>query len=210
MFDGIENDRLLAMSDQERRWFDNIKKAFGDADEAILSGKPQDRCMEELCKAVDTAKTLRRSLRGDGVTKDSNKKLFTDFLYLEIPRPAEEGKGRVKLIDARSGKPVEYSIVELVYAIRCMIHENENLNAAERPDYHVQLDWNTQGPYFGVLENGRLLLNARFIVNRLREVLAKFITGLDGMMAFAEGRDFAIGIRPPMGSIRHGVTLKKL
>ncbi|MGB8683596.1 MAG: hypothetical protein WCD12_11995, partial [Candidatus Binatus sp.] len=73
-----------------------------------------------------------------------------------------------------------------------MIHENENLNAAEQPDYHVQLDWDMNQYSLGTIQNGTAVLNARFIANRVREILAKFITGLDGMMAIAEGRDFAI------------------
>ncbi|HEX4071319.1 MAG TPA: hypothetical protein VHX68_09120 [Planctomycetaceae bacterium] len=204
MFSGISGARVLGMSDLERRWFHNVKRAFAEADQAILSAKPQDHCMEELCKAVDTAKTLRRSLRDEAPSQFGNKHGFVEFLNLEIPAPLDT-KGRINLVDARTGKPVSYSIAELVYAIRCMIHENENLNAAEQPDYHVQLDWEINQYTLGTIQHGTVVLNARFIAGRVREILAKFITGLDGMIAIAEGRDFAITIRPPLGSIGPGV-----
>ena len=68
-----------------------------------------------------------------------------------------------------------------------MIHENENLNAAEQPDYHVQLDWEINQYTLGTIQHGTVVLNARFIAGRVREILAKFITGLDGMIAIAEG-----------------------
>jgi hypothetical protein len=91
MFEGIDYGRVLAMTDQERRWANNIKKAIFEADSAYLQGKPEDRCFEELCKAVDTAKTLRRSLLGGKHTTQNNKKLFIEFLDLELPRPENGG-----------------------------------------------------------------------------------------------------------------------
>jgi hypothetical protein len=166
MFSGFTEGRVLRMTDQERRWFHNLKRAFSEADRAILSGKPQDHCMEELCKATDTAKTLRRSLRNDDLSTAQNKIRFLEFLNLEIPAP-RDGKGRINLVDARSGKSATYSIAELVYAIRCMIHENENLNAAEQPDYHVQLDWDVHQYTLGTVLDGTIVLNARFIANRV-------------------------------------------
>jgi hypothetical protein len=44
MFDGISKDRFLKMTDQERRWLNNIKKAVYASDQALLSERPQDRC----------------------------------------------------------------------------------------------------------------------------------------------------------------------
>ncbi len=67
------------------------------------------------------------------MTCRDNKKRFLEFLNLELPSP-ESGGLLVHLVDARSGKAVAYSFAELVYDIRCMIHENENLNAAEAPN----------------------------------------------------------------------------
>lgn len=131
MFAAITHDRLLAMSNQELRWFDNVKKAFYESDLAYTEGRAQDHCFPELCNAVDTAKTLRRSLREEDVSSRDNKKRFVEFLNFELPSP-ESGGLQVHLVDARSGKPVAYSFAELVYDIRCMVHENENLNAAER------------------------------------------------------------------------------
>src|SRR5271157_3196283 len=57
--------RVAAMTGQEKRWLDNVRKDFHESDTVLQAGTPQDRCLEELFKAVDTAKTLRRSLRGE-------------------------------------------------------------------------------------------------------------------------------------------------
>ena len=179
MFDDITDVRFLAMSEQELRWFDNVKKAFYESDIALRDGRSQDHCFPELCKAVDTAKTLRRSLRGEDVSSRDNKKRFVEFLNLELPSP-ESGGLQVDLVDPRSGKSLTYSFAELVYDIRCMIHENENLNAAEGPSYHILLDWSQSGgPYFGAITDGRLTCNGHMVWGRLRQILAKFITGID-------------------------------
>ena len=124
MFEGFDYARVLAMTDRERRWFNNIKKAVYEADKAYMEGRPEDRCFEEMCKAVDTAKTLRRSLLGLEQTKAGNKKLFTEFLDSELPRP-EKGGMDLMLFDTRTQRSVQYSFSQLIYAIRCMIHENE-------------------------------------------------------------------------------------
>ena len=128
----------------------NIKKVFFASDESYASRRPEDRCMEELCKATDTAKTLRRSLRGEDTSGAQNRVRFLEFLSTELPAP-EAGGVDVHLLDARKNEPVQYSFPSLIYAIRCMIHENENLNAAEAPDYHIQLDWtmHPESRYFG-------------------------------------------------------------
>jgi hypothetical protein len=208
MFSGIPDGRFGNLTPNELRWLDNIKKAFYESDKAYAESRPQDRCMEELCKAVDTAKTLRRSLRGEDVSNKENKKRFIEFVHLEIPSPSTGGVN-VQLLDVRTQKPLTYSYGELVYAIRCMVHENENLDAADNPDYHIQLDWN-RSPYFGVLHDGKLILNGPAFWNRLREVMAKFITGVDSMIGLAQGsRTFNIGIAPPLGSIKPERTTKK-
>lgn len=193
MFDELNSARVLAMTEQERRWFNNIKKAIYEADKAYNDGRPEDRCFEEICKAVDTAKTLRRSLIGLEQTKEGNKRLFTEFLDLELPTP-EKGGMDLTLFDTRTKKPVRYSFSQLIYAIRCMIHENENLNAAEQPDFHVLLDWtmHPNGDFGGVIGNGTVTLNARFTWLRLREVVTKFIWGLDAMIAIEKGESFSL------------------
>jgi hypothetical protein len=227
MFSGITPERLLNMTDQEQRWFDNVKKAFHENDRAYTEGRLANRGLEEACKAIDTAKTLRRSLRGEGTTTNNNKAKFVEFLNLEVPDPTCGGM-QIQLIDSRRGQPVTYSFAELVYAIRCMIHEGENLNAAEGVDYHILLDWGNApkwaptaaGPvsgtiqdpsmtwalpraaYAGAVSDGRLLLNGHFVWGRVREILAKFITGIDGMISFSQGGSFSIGIDPPLGSVR--------
>jgi hypothetical protein len=212
MFADITPDRLLTMSEQELRWFDNVKKAFYESDRAYIEGRAHDHCFPEFCKAIDTAKTLRRSLCGEDMSPRDNKKRFVEFLNFELPSP-ESGGLQVHLVDARSGSSVTYSFAELVYDIRCMVHENENLNAAEAPNYHILLDWSQPHGYrFGSIVDGRLTCNGHMVWGRLREILAKFITGIDEMIAHArmvagdqEG-SFSITIAPPLGSVRPGRT----
>ncbi len=201
VFDGIDDQRVLAMTAREKRWLDNVKKAFHQSDLALQSGSPEDRCLEELFKAVDTAKTLRQSLRGEDTSARHHRKRFIEFLGLEIPC-AREGASEFRLVDARMGSTVTYTFGEIVYQIRCMIHENENLNAAEDVDYHILLDWSVRNPYvFAEIQDGKFVCNGYFLWNRLRQVLSKFITGIDGMIALAEGRSCSITIQPELGSI---------
>lgn len=208
MFTDISPERLLAMSEQERRWFDNVKKAFYESDLAYSGGHAADKSMPELCKAIDTAKTLRRSLRGEDTLPRDNKKRFIEFLSYELLPPVSGGF-MVRLIDARSGREVSYSFAELAYDIRCMVHENENLNAAEAPNYHILLDWTQpRGFYFGSIACGRLTCNGHMFWRRLREILAKFVTGIDGMIVYAKTvagektGPFTITIAPAICSVR--------
>lgn len=208
MFSGIMPGRLLKMSEQELRWFDNVKKAFYESDRAYTEGRAHDICMPELCKAIDTAKTLLRSLRGENASsRDDNKKRFVEFLNLELPSP-ESGGLQVSLVHARTGETKSYSFAGLVYDIRCMVHENENLNAAEAPDYHILLDWSQPRGYFGSVTDGRLTCNGHMLWERLRQILAKFVTGIDGMIAIARIQNgeregtFSITSEPPLGSVR--------
>jgi len=97
MFDGYDENRVAAMTDQERRWFDNVKKAFHGSDTALQNGSR----LEELFKAVDTAKTLRRSLRGEDTSHRDNKKRFIEVLGLEIPMARLDGS-EFELRDAES------------------------------------------------------------------------------------------------------------
>ena len=91
MFDGYDEQRMLAMNDRELRWFDNIKKAFSESDSAFKSGKPHDECLAQLFKGIDTAKTLRRSLRGEDTSHNHNKTRFIEFLSLDIPLTRSDG-----------------------------------------------------------------------------------------------------------------------
>ncbi len=228
MFSGIPQERFGRLTAQEERLLDNVKKAFRDSDVLYQDGRPED-CMEPMCKAIDTAKTLRRSLRGEDTSSTQNKARFTEFIDLEVPAPGRGGL-QVTLLDTRIGQARDYSFSGLVYAIRCMVHENENLNAAERPDYHILLDWGqvptwptaAVGPVSGsvqdlslrtstarppgiagVINSGQITINGHFIWGRLREVMAKFVTGIDAMIALAKGADrFSISIHPPLGSVR--------
>lgn len=202
MFDGISDERILKMSMRERRWLDNLKKAFQQSDLSFQTGMPEDRCLEEIFKGIDTAKTLWRSLRGMEISRKNNKKQFLEFVGLEVPFVREDKK-IFELLDQRSGKVVQHSFGDVIYDIRCMTHENENLNAAEDVDYHVLLDWSVRHPkYFAVVESNRIKCNGYFLWNRLREILATFITGIDATFDIAEGRSFSLNCRPSLGSIR--------
>ena len=64
MLDGIPADRYLAMSEQEKRWLENTKKAVHDSDLATQHGTGPDKALEELFKGVDVAKNLRKSMLG--------------------------------------------------------------------------------------------------------------------------------------------------
>jgi hypothetical protein len=202
MFEGITEERLLRMTEREKRWLDNIRKAFYESDLALQQGRPEDECLQQICKAVDTAKTLRRSLRGEDTSPKDHKRRFIEFLGLEIPA-ARPGGSKFSLRDTRSGTMKDYTLGEVIYEIRCMIHENENLNAAENVEHHILLDWSVKNPvYAGEIRGNRLICNGYFIWRRLREVLAKFITGIEGTIDWAEKRSFSITIAPKIGSIR--------
>lgn len=135
-------------------------------------------------------------------------------------------------MDARTGKAEDYSFSRLVYAIRCMIHEGENLNVDEGPDYHILLNWknrphwsgpvvplvsgtqldpclpwnrNPHLPVTGKLENGRVTLCGHAVWWRLREVMSKLVTFTNSTIAFLNGASsFEISISPPLGSVRPG------
>lgn len=138
MFDGIDFERLPDMTRQQLRWFDNVKKAFHHSDQALRSGQPEDGCLAKLFKAVDTAKTLRRSLRGEDTTPKNNRQRFIHFLGLEIPA-CRSGASEFQLRSRSTGQVRSYTLGEIIYEMRCMIHENENLNAAEDVDHHILL-----------------------------------------------------------------------
>jgi hypothetical protein len=208
MFDEIKLERFLTMTDQELRWFHNVKKAFHESDMAYIEGRADDVSVSELCKAVDTAKTLRRSLRGEDTSHQDNKKRFLEFLNLELPS-SKSGKSKIELVHAQSGKKVSYSFAELIYDIRCNIHENENLSAAEAPNYHILLDWSLpHSSCLGTIVDGRLTCNGRMIWQRLREILAMFITSIDGVLQYTrivasnQPGAFEITSDPQLGSIR--------
>ncbi len=210
MFDLIDGKRLLAMKPQELRWMDNLKKAFFESDSAYAGGRAADKAFPEICNAVDVAATLRLSLQipvaaWSPPTVKNNKRKFVAFLHTEIPDPNNNGIS-IPLFDARTQKSVDYNFGEIVYAIRCMIHENENLNAEENPDYHVILDWSLpQHGYFGSVCDGRLICSAKAIWWRVREVLSKFILGTEMFMAYERGdNSFSIHISPDLKSIYPG------
>jgi len=202
MLEDVSQERIQAMTPQELRWLDNAKKAFSDSDLAFRSGTPEDECLEALCKAIDTAKTLHRSLQGSPPTTKNNAKAFVDFIHMEIPRPEDNGL-RLELVHSRTKEPVVYGFGKLVYEIRCMIHENENLNVDEYTDFHVLVDWKSnEKQTWAWISGGRVIVNGPQLWNCLREVLAKFLTAVDSMRTFPMTGRVGTSISPPLGSIR--------
>lgn len=206
MIEDIPDERFTSMTQRERRWFDNVKKAILASDDAYMSGEKKGHCFPELCKAVDTAKMLHRSLLDKDTSTAHNKKRFLEFFG--GPSAADGGYESGELIDARSGKKVRYSLGGLVYAIRCMVHENENLDFDDRPDYHVLLNWS--GPFRHPREvvsqfaDEKLIVNAELLLGILRERVTGFVTSIDSMIAMKESGMFNITIAAPLGSIRPG------
>ena len=162
MFEGIPESRFLNLTAKEERLLDNAKKAIYESDQAMLSGHPADRCLEEIFKAIDTVKTLRRSMRGEDTAPVENKKRFIEFLGLEIPAAQPDVPG-IRLWDADKGKFDELTLGQVAYLARCKIHENENLNAAENPEYHILVDWDMRDDrLLGTTSNGTIRLHAHF------------------------------------------------
>lgn len=208
MFDGITSDRISKMTDQEKRWLDNVKKAFYHSDIEMNRGVPEDRCLEEIFKAIDTAKTLRRSLRGESISTKQNSKRFIEFLALEIPS-VKSKKPKLELKEVESGQLRQYALGDIIYKIRCKVHENENLNYAENINYHILLNWSKRDTgLIGKIEGGRFVCNGYFLWNRLREILAKFITYIDSAFLLAKEQTFFCTISPKICSIKHSKKLR--
>lgn len=196
-------ERVAKMSPREHRLFDNIKKAFSDCDADI--GKPEmaDYCIETLLKGVDAAKKLRLMLLGRTATKSSgNRAQFLDFLELEMAKKSDGARTYTLKAPERS-KSYDSSIPEIIYAIRCMIHENENLDESEFPYYHIKLRWT--GPQRLLIQEhdgGNIVINGRVLLLRLREILSKFITILTGLESLSKSEKFSATIHPPLHSVQ--------
>lgn len=202
LLDGIDPPRLMSMVPQEHRWLSNLKKALYDCDTALVEGRAANRAFPEICNAIDVAATLHLSLltpveNWQPPPHSKNKNKYVAFIHLEVPDRDNNGLN-VALIDARSNKPIQYNYGELLYAIRCMVHENENLSADENPDYHVTLDWNMhENGRFAVMRDGRITCNARALLSRTRDVLVSFIQGIDLYMGIERGdTSFHLGPAP--------------
>lgn len=202
MFKNIPNERIIAMTSEENRWLQNIKKAFHESDNAFLSGIPEDRCLEELLKAIDTSKTLYLSLQDKKISIYNNRKKFVDFIHEDIPKP-ENGGLDLQLINSRTGKLERYNFGELLYEIRCMIHENENLNISEGANFHILLDWQDSNPKYQLeIDNGRVIFNGFSLWDRIRQFLSNFITYLEGITSLNKSGKASFSLEPPLGTIR--------
>jgi hypothetical protein len=77
------------------------------------------------------------------------------------------------------------------------------LNYEEATDYHILVDWTDPNGYYpGRVESGTFICNGFFLWYRLRQVLSKFITGIEAAAAWAQQRSFSMTINPEVGSIR--------
>ena len=86
MFTGIELERFARLTEREERLLDNVKKAFYESDQLYCTGRQRD-CLLPMCNAIDAAKTLRRSLRGEDTSGNDNRRRFQEFIELEVPAP---------------------------------------------------------------------------------------------------------------------------
>lgn len=91
MLIGVTEERILSMCDVEIRWLNNLKKAFYYSDWEFSKGSREDRCLDELWKAIDTEKTLERSLKFLDVSVTKNRERFIEFIHTEVPIPTQGG-----------------------------------------------------------------------------------------------------------------------
>lgn len=202
MFTGITPERVAGMNEQERRWLHNARKAFFESDCLYRSGTPENGSVQHLCRGIEVSWKLRLSLIGKKAPKDGDRRHFVAFVRLDAPDP-QNGGLRISVFDCRTQRRSSLSFAKLAYLIRTAdAHENENLNVAEFGGAPVLLDWNrTAQPYFGTTDGQQFICDGHLLWNRLRELLAKFLTGLDTYAAVANGHGFAITVAPPLGSI---------
>lgn len=202
MFTGITPERVAGMDAQERRWFHNAKKAFFDSDCLYQLGTPEKGSTQHLCRGIEVSWKLRLSLIGKKAPKDGDMRHFVAFVRLDVPDP-QDGGLRISVFDSRRQRRASLSFAKLAYLIRTAdAHENENLNVAEFGGAPILLDWSrTAQPYFGTTDGQQFICDGHLLWNRLRQLLAKFLTGLDALAAVAGGHGFAITVDPPLGSV---------
>lgn len=203
MIQEITKERVLQMSEQEERLFDNIKKAYYNSDLKAKSLNPEDGCLEEAFKGIDTAKTLRRSLLGLDITHKQNGKKFVEFLGLKIPGARPEAE-KYHLVDPVTKKEYNLNLGELIYNIRCKIHENENLNISEGARYFVLLDWRIKSiDWHHRFYEDKCIISAFGLWNRLREILSEMIMHIESCKSWDKTGLYTVNIRPPLNSLRH-------
>lgn len=207
MFTGIKPERVAAMTAQERRWLDNARKAFHDSDMLYQAGCPEDGSIQLLCIGVELAMKIRTSLSGEAVTTKHSRTNFVGFVDLDIPRPEDGGLAiEIAVKDDATGEFVPMSFARLLYEVRCAYaHEYENLDAAECPGHRITIDWSgALGPLFGrMVGEEHFVINGQQLWQRLRELLAKFLTGIAGYECLASRQSFSITVSPALGEIRN-------
>ncbi len=101
-----------------------------------------------------------------------------------------------------------YGFGQLVHEIRSMVHENENLNKDEHPDFHIILDWKSQDERTAVWVDGcQAVVNGLFLWGRLRKLLAKFVSRMDSIHTFPQTGLVGASINPSLGAIQRKVRV---
>jgi hypothetical protein len=207
MFTGMTAERVAAMTSQEKRWLDNARKAFHDSDVLYQSGRPMDGSIQLLCIAIELAMKLRTSLAGGIASTTQSRKKFVAFVDTDIPRPEDGGLAiDIEVWDDASKQLVPMSFARLLYEIRCAYaHEYENLDAAESCGHFIGIDWSDSlRPLFGRMDaENHVVVDGPQLWRRLRELVAKFLTGIAGYESLATTNSFSITVAPPLGAIRN-------
>jgi hypothetical protein len=185
------------MTGQQLRSLNNIKRAVSQCDSAILADSARDESLASLCRGIEAAQKLRRSLLGesDSSIKKNSKKHFIDFIELTFP---------TKVVAVYGNPPHPTALLhprysEIVYEIRCKaVHENENLDAAQNPGCKIQVSWDLPEDYGGQTIGETHYVNGKMLVWRLRGMLATFVMSLDSIRSGI----ININLYPPIGSIR--------
>lgn len=77
------------------------------------------------------------------------------------------------------------------------------LDEREPADYHIKMRWTDHREVFVCAHNGGVIvINGRLLWRRLREILAKFITGIAALEAMAVNKGFSVTISPDRGTIQ--------
>src|ERR1700730_1292831 len=137
-FVGIPEDRLLNMTDQGASMAEQPQEGALRQRPGPNQWKAARSLHGSATRGLNAAKSLRRALRGEDVSPKRHKERFIEFVHLGAPSP-KDGKNEIPLFDSRTQKIEMYSFRKLVYAVRWIaIHENDSLDAAQPPNYHIR------------------------------------------------------------------------
>lgn len=195
---GITLDVVREMGPQDQRRLNNLKKAILQCDEAMQQGRYEDDSLAALCRGIEVAQKLRRSLLGcpeDQLHRNS-KRHFLEFLRMLIPHEVAATFPKDPSLPLPPAHP---TIADAAYEVRCKaVHENETLNAAEHSDHHILIDWELLPPHLGRTVGDTHYFSGVILMQRLRAALAPFVTFMDSV----QKGGFSVSLFPALGSIR--------